>query len=44
MVSRANNHTLDRGVEGMHETSCALNDSGIVQARAGDNLGSARRR
>ncbi|ESX08332.1 hypothetical protein X768_22975 [Mesorhizobium sp. LSJC265A00] len=41
MVSRANNHTLDWGVEGMRETSRALNKSGIVHAGAGDNLAQA---
>ncbi|RWP46930.1 MAG: CapA family protein [Mesorhizobium sp.] len=41
MVSRANNHTLDWGVEGMRETSRALNKSGIIHAGAGDNLAQA---
>ncbi|MER8615137.1 CapA family protein [Mesorhizobium sp. M1216] len=41
MVSRANNHTLDWGVEGMRETSQALEENGIVYAGAGENLAQA---
>lgn len=41
MVSRANNHTLDWGVEGMRETSRALNENGITHAGAGENLAEA---
>ncbi|QKC86851.1 CapA family protein [Mesorhizobium sp. NZP2077] len=41
IVSRANNHTLDWGVEGLRETSRALNDHGIVHAGAGENLAQA---
>ncbi|MCF6121034.1 MULTISPECIES: CapA family protein [Mesorhizobium] len=41
MVSRANNHTLDWGVEGMRETTRALDQNGIVHAGAGENLAQA---
>ncbi|MER9629554.1 CapA family protein [Mesorhizobium sp. M0296] len=41
MVSRANNHTLDWGVEGMRETTRALDENGIVHAGAGENLAQA---
>ncbi|MER9007632.1 CapA family protein [Mesorhizobium sp. M0862] len=38
LVSRANNHTLDWGVEAMRETSRALEQNGIVHAGAGETL------
>ncbi|MEI9425758.1 CapA family protein [Mesorhizobium sp. Cs1299R1N1] len=41
MLSRANNHTLDWGVEGMRETSRSLEMNGIVHAGAGETLGQA---
>ncbi|WP_352542198.1 CapA family protein [Mesorhizobium sp. M0018] len=41
MVSRANSHTLDWGVEGVRETGRALEDNGIVHAGAGENLAQA---
>ncbi|MDX8522741.1 CapA family protein [Mesorhizobium dulcispinae] len=41
MLSRANNHTLDWGVEGMRETSRVLDENGIVHAGAGENLSQA---
>ncbi|WOS67215.1 MULTISPECIES: CapA family protein [Sinorhizobium] len=41
IVSRANNHTLDWGLEGMHETSRALDKAGIIHAGAGENLAQA---
>ncbi|TIP07361.1 CapA family protein, partial [Mesorhizobium sp.] len=41
MLSRANNHTLDWGLEGMRETSRLLDESGIVHAGAGENLAQA---
>lgn len=41
MLSRANNHTLDWGVEGMRETSRVLDENGIVHAGAGENLAQA---
>ncbi|RUW47263.1 CapA family protein [Mesorhizobium sp. M1A.F.Ca.ET.072.01.1.1] len=41
MVSRANNHTLDWGVEGLRETSRALDENRIVHAGAGENLAQA---
>ncbi|MER9243848.1 CapA family protein [Mesorhizobium sp. M0633] len=41
MVSRANNHTLDWGVEGMRETTRALDENGIIHAGAGENLAQA---
>ncbi|WP_353654645.1 CapA family protein [Mesorhizobium sp. C120A] len=41
IVSRANNHTIDWGVEGLRETSRALDDNQIVHAGAGENLAQA---
>lgn len=41
LMSRANNHTLDWGLEGMRETSRILDESGIVHAGAGENLAQA---
>lgn len=41
IVGRANNHTLDWGLEGMRETSRVLDESGIVHAGAGENLAQA---
>lgn len=41
IVSRANNHSLDWGVEGMRETSRVLDQNGIVHAGAGENLAQA---
>ncbi|MER9032367.1 CapA family protein [Mesorhizobium sp. M0674] len=41
IVSRANNHTLDWGLEGMRETSQVLDQSGIIHAGAGENLAQA---
>lgn len=41
MVGRANNHALDWGVEGMRETSEALDRAGIVHAGVGENLSQA---
>ncbi|MDA9391531.1 hypothetical protein WN73_12915 [Bradyrhizobium sp. CCBAU 45394] len=41
IVSRANNHALDWGVEGMRETSRVLDQNGIVHAGAGENLAQA---
>ncbi|MER9301166.1 CapA family protein [Mesorhizobium sp. M0621] len=40
-VSRANNHTLDWGLEGMRETSRVLDENGIIHAGAGENLAQA---
>jgi poly-gamma-glutamate capsule biosynthesis protein CapA/YwtB (metallophosphatase superfamily) len=42
LVSRANNHALDWGVEGMRETSHRLEEAGIAYAGAGENLGLAQ--
>lgn len=42
IVSRANNHALDWGVEGMRETSRWLESAGIAYAGVGENLGMAR--
>jgi poly-gamma-glutamate capsule biosynthesis protein CapA/YwtB (metallophosphatase superfamily) len=42
MVSRANNHTTDYGVEGMLETNEILDALGIVHAGSGRTLGHAR--
>ncbi|TIQ62071.1 MAG: CapA family protein [Mesorhizobium sp.] len=41
IVSRANNHTFDWGLEGMRETSQVLDQSGIVHAGAGESLAQA---
>ncbi|MES0169886.1 CapA family protein [Mesorhizobium sp. M0027] len=41
ILGRANNHTLDWGLEGMRETSRVLDESGIVHAGAGENLAQA---
>ncbi|TIP18344.1 CapA family protein [Mesorhizobium sp.] len=41
LVSRANNHSLDWGVEGMRETSRVLDENGIVHAGVGENLSQA---
>lgn len=41
LVSYANNHTFDWGVEGMRETIRALDQNGIVHAGAGENLAQA---
>jgi poly-gamma-glutamate capsule biosynthesis protein CapA/YwtB (metallophosphatase superfamily) len=42
VVSRANNHALDWGVEGMRETSQWLNEAGIAWAGVGETQGLAR--
>jgi len=42
LVSRANNHALDWGVEGMRETSRRLDDAGLVHAGVGENREQAR--
>jgi poly-gamma-glutamate synthesis protein (capsule biosynthesis protein) len=41
-MSRANNHALDWGVEGMRETSRHLEAAGIVHAGVGEHRGLAR--
>ena len=41
LMGRANNHSLDWGVEGMRETSRVLENSGIVHAGVGENLAQA---
>ncbi|KAA3447933.1 hypothetical protein C7I87_23485 [Mesorhizobium sp. SARCC-RB16n] len=41
LLSFANNHTFDWGVEGMRETSRVLDESGIVYAGVGENLAQA---
>ncbi|MGE5244371.1 MAG: CapA family protein [Betaproteobacteria bacterium] len=43
MVSRANNHAMDYGVEGLNETSAILDRVGLVYAGVGPDLGVARR-
>ncbi|MET4328677.1 poly-gamma-glutamate capsule biosynthesis protein CapA/YwtB (metallophosphatase superfamily) [Bradyrhizobium sp. i1.15.2] len=40
-LGRANNHSLDWGVEGMRETSRVLDQNAIVHAGAGENLAQA---
>jgi poly-gamma-glutamate synthesis protein (capsule biosynthesis protein) len=42
LVSRANNHATDWGVEGMRLTSNALNEAGIVDAGVGEHRAAAR--
>lgn len=42
LVSRANNHATDWGVEGMRETSEALDAAGIVHAGVGETRAAAR--
>src|SRR5436305_10167687 len=42
MMSRANNHATDWGVEGMRQTSRALDEAGIVQAGVGEHRAAAR--
>ncbi len=42
MVSRANNHAGDYGVEGMRLTTKYLAEAGLVQAGVGENLDEAR--
>jgi len=42
MVSRANNHTGDYGVEGMRLTTKYVAQAGLVQAGVGESLGEAR--
>jgi len=41
VLSRANNHSFDWGVEGMRETSRVLDQNGIVYAGVGENLAQA---
>src|SRR2546425_4067643 len=42
VMSRANNHATDWGLEGMRQTSRALEEAGIVHAGVGENRASAR--
>ena len=42
LVSRANNHCCDWGIEGMRETGRHLDEAGIVHAGAGETLAHAR--
>ena len=42
MVSRANNHTGDYGVEGMRLTTKHVAEAGLVQAGVGEDLAAAR--
>jgi len=42
LLSRANNHALDWGVEGMRETTRWLDDAGLVHAGVGANRAEAR--
>jgi poly-gamma-glutamate capsule biosynthesis protein CapA/YwtB (metallophosphatase superfamily) len=42
IVSRANNHSLDWGLEGMRETGRHLDEAGIVYAGVGEERGLAR--
>ena len=42
IMSRANNHALDWGIEGMRDTSRYLDDAGLVHAGCGEHAGLAR--
>ena len=42
LVSRANNHTTDWGVEGMRATDRAADEAGLVHAGTGENRAAAR--
>ena len=42
LLSRANNHALDWGLQGMQQTNAALAQAGIVHAGTGDSLSAAR--
>ncbi len=42
LMSRANNHTTDWGLEGMRQTNRALDEAGIVHAGAGEHRAAAR--
>ncbi|MEQ1594108.1 MAG: CapA family protein [Casimicrobium sp.] len=42
LLSRANNHALDWGLQGMQQTNSALTQTGIVHAGTGDSLSAAR--
>lgn len=42
LVSRANNHTTDWGIEGMRQTDKALDEAGVVHAGTGQNRALAR--
>ena len=42
LMSRANNHALDWGIEGMRETTKWADDAGLVTAGVGENQGAAR--
>ncbi|MCZ6695747.1 MAG: CapA family protein, partial [Acidobacteria bacterium] len=42
LFSRANNHVLDWGMEGMRETGRRLDEAGIVHAGAGEDRAAAR--
>src|SRR5262245_33521551 len=42
MMSRANNHATDWGLEGMRQTSRALDEAGIVHAGIGEHRAAAR--
>lgn len=43
LMSRANNHTLDWGVEGMRQTTRLMDAAGLAHAGCGETLGLARR-
>jgi poly-gamma-glutamate synthesis protein (capsule biosynthesis protein) len=42
VMSRANNHATDWGLEGMRQTSRALDEAGIVHAGVGEHRAAAR--
>ena len=42
LMSRANNHAVDWGIEGMHETSRRTDEAGLITAGVGENQGLSR--
>lgn len=43
VLSRANNHTMDFGIQGMNDTAAALDAAGIKHFGIGENLDAARK-
>jgi hypothetical protein len=43
VVSLANNHTMDQGVEGLEDSLTVCQDAGVLSCGAGQNLGEARK-
>jgi poly-gamma-glutamate capsule biosynthesis protein CapA/YwtB (metallophosphatase superfamily) len=42
LLSLANNHSMDWGIEGLRETSLRLDEAGLVHAGVGENRAMAR--